>query len=221
MKHSIRCARVGLFTLSLVLAAPLALAQDDGGRAGREREALRRAQAALRQAQEQQSALAREKGEVSAQRDKLGEVAKRTETQLSASRSEAARAIAQVAALTTDLRSARDQAEAQRKEAEARITELSKQLSEANRLAEERARANGGLTALLEHATRSLTAAEKANREMHAFGLQMIERLRGRGAAEDLAQNDPVLGFGKIRLENEAEALRDRLDAARMTRSSQ
>lgn len=220
MKHLRQGGHAALLALALSLAGP-ALAQDDGGRSAREREALRRAQAALRQAQEQQTAAVREKAELSAQRDQLDAAAKRAEKQLSASRAEATRSGSQLAALSAELKAARDQNEAQKKDAEARIAELSKRLDQATRLADERARANGSLIALLEHATRTQAAAEKTNREMHALGLQMIERLRGRGAASDLAPNDPVLGFGRIKLENEAEALRDKLDAAKLPRTPQ
>ena len=81
--------------LSLVLSFTVALpahAQDDAGRASREREALRRAQSALKQSQEQQATLTREKSDIAAERDKLGDSAKRAESQLGASRATVARA---------------------------------------------------------------------------------------------------------------------------------
>jgi len=193
-----------------------AAAQDDGARAAREREALRRTQAALRQAQEQQAALAKEKAELSAQRDQLSEQTRLARTQLAASRTDGSRLHSGLAKTELELAAVKSQAEADKKEAQVRIDALNSRLSQAVRVGDERARANAALTALLEHATRSLTTAEKANRDMHALGLQMIERLRAGGAGDRVNAADPVLGFGKIQLENTAETLRDQLDGFKL-----
>jgi chromosome segregation ATPase len=202
-----------VFTLAL---APPAFGQEDPGRAAREREALRRSQAALRQSQEQQEALAREKSELSAQRDQLGNAARRAESQLAASRSEAARTRSEVARLTAELAALRVQSEADNKESGLRVEALTQRLEEANRIAAERTRTIASLASLLERATSALTTAEKLNREMYAFGLQMIDQISGNAGTDRLAQNDPVLGFGRVQLENRAEELRDRLAALRL-----
>lgn len=200
------------WVLGALVALP-AVAQDDASRAGREREALRRTQAALRDAQAQQSALAREKAELAGERDKLDETARRSQSQLSASRAEASRLNATLAKADDELAAAKAQQEAARKDADARIADLGQQLAQARRLADERAKANAVLVALLERATRSLATAEKANRDMHALGVQMIDLIRGKSVLSGGTPVDPVLGFGQIRLENEAEDLRDKLDA--------
>ena len=203
---------------SLLLGATLSFscaAQDDA-HTSREREALRRTQAALRQAQETQAALAKEKDDLASQRDKLDEAAKRTQSLLAASRSDTGRLNASLVHAQEELAATQARAEAARTDLETRLAEQAQRLAEMQRIADERARSNAALAALLEQATQSLTAAEKANLQMHALGLQMIERLRGREAGTDGDAGDPVLGFGQVRLENEAEALRDKLDAARL-----
>jgi len=209
MRHAKHAIRVVLLTLGATLSLCSA-AQDSSSR---EKEALRRTQAALREAQEQQATLAREKDDLAGQRDKLDEAAKRTQSQLATARADAARLNAGLAHAADELAAAKSRDEAQRKELEDRLADQGQRLAQAQRVAEERARANAALVALLEHATQSLAAAEKANSQMHALGLQMIERLRGH---EGGAGVDPVLGFGQVRLENEAEALRDKLDAAKL-----
>jgi chromosome segregation ATPase len=200
--------------LLLLLLAGGAFAQEEGGR--REREALHRAQSALHQAQEQQAALARDKAALAAARDQLDEAVKRTQSQLASSRSEAARLNAGLAHADEELAAARRRDEEGRRQAQASIDDLGRQLEQAHRLADERAKANASLTAMLERATQSLAAAEAANGRMHALGLQMIDELRGRAGASGAPSADPVLGFGQVKLENEAETLRDRLDAARL-----
>lgn len=198
-------------TLSLACAA-----QDDHG--SREKEALRRTQAALRQAQEQQSALAREKDDLASQRDKLDDAAKRAQSQLAGARSEAARLNATLARQAEEAVAAKSRDDAERRDLAARLEQQSQRLSEAQRTADERARANAALVALLQRATQSLAAAEKANGEMHALGLQMIERLRGHDLDADAP--DAVLGFGQVKLENEAERLRDQLEATKLPGSA-
>jgi septal ring factor EnvC (AmiA/AmiB activator) len=214
-KHPLR-----LVLLTLGAALSLSCAAQDDSHATREREALRRTQAALRQAQEQQAALAREKDDLAGQRDKLDEAAKRSQGQLAAARSDATRLNASLSRAAEELAAAQARDDAARKDLEARLAEQSQRLAESLRVADERARSNAALIGLLEHATQSLAAAETANREMHALGLQMIARIRDRQAGADAIAADPVLGFGQIRLENEAEALRDRLDAAKLANAA-
>jgi len=202
--------------LSLVLSFTLALpahAQDDAGRASREREALRRAQSALKQSQEQQATLTREKTDIAAERDKLGDSAKRAESQLGASRAAASRAGAELVRVTAELGALRTQAEADKKAAQVRADDVSKRLDESVRIATERTRTVASLTDLLERSTKALAAAEKANREMAAFGRQMIEQVRSRTTGETFLRSEPVLGFSQVRLENQAEELKDRLAA--------
>lgn len=207
--------RPALRLLLLSAAATLSLscaAQDDHG--SREKEALRRTQAALRQAQEQQAALAREKDDLTSQRDKLDDTAKHAQSQLAGARSEAARLNATLARQAEDAAAAKARDDAERRDLAARLEQQSQRLADTQRTADERARANAALVALLEHATQSLAAVEKANGEMHALGLRMIDRIRGRD--ESPQAPDPVLGFDQVKLENEAERLRDQLDAAKL-----
>ena len=70
--------------------------------------------------------------------------------------------------------------------------------------------------ALLERATQLLAAAEKSNRELHAYGLQLIDEVRGRASSDASAAVDPVLGLRQVRIENRAEELRDGLDALKL-----
>jgi len=209
--HSLRFA-----LLLLGAALSFSCAAQDDAHTSREREALRRTQAALRQAQETQATLAKEKDDLAGQRDKLDEAAKRTQLLLAASRTDTGRLNASLVHAQEELAANQVRDEAARKDLETKLAEQAQRLTEMQRIADERARSNAALVALLEQATQSLTAAEKANLQMHALGLKLIERLRGREAGTDGDVGDPVLGFGQVRLENEAEALRDKLDAARL-----
>ena len=69
---------------------------------------------------------------------------------------------------------------------------------------------------MLERATQLLAAAEKSNRELHAYGLQLIDEVRGRASSDGSAAVDPVLGLRQVRIENRAEELRGGLDALKL-----
>ena len=199
--------------LMLLLASSLSFAcaaQDDAH--SREREALRRTQGALRQAQEQQAALSKEKDDLAAQRDKLADAARRMQTEVAAAHSDAGRINASLVHAEDEIAAMKTRDEAARKDLESKLADQAERLAEARRVADERAHANTTLAALLQQTTQSLAAAEKANQQMHAVGVQLIDRIRSRDGA---ASADAVFGFGQVRIENETEALRDRLDSAR------
>jgi predicted nuclease with TOPRIM domain len=216
--------------LSLALCVCFSAAAQDDGRAAREREALRRSQAALKQAQEQQAVLAREKTELTAQQQKLSDEAKQAQSQLGGARSEAGRLRAEVNRLSAELTALKTQMEADKKlmlsnneaaqnAAQQAAQKSAQQLSEAERLNVQQTRTVASMTALLERSTTALAAAEKANREMHALGLQLIDQVRGKSASGLSGLSNPVLGLGQVKLENTAEQLRDQLDALKVVKS--
>ena len=219
MKRSVHRPALALVLCALALNA--GAQQDDTGRAAREREALRRTQSALKLSQEQQATLTREKSELTAQASKLGDTARQAQAQLAGSKSDGVRLHAELARVASELSALRAQAEADKGGAKLRSEELSQRLAEAGRITAERTRTIGSMTALLEHVTQSLAKAEKANREMHVFGLQLIDQLRGRASNAAIVATDAVLGLQQVRLENEAEAMRDRLDALKLAPQSQ
>ncbi len=215
--------------LSLALCVCFSATAQDDGRAAREREALRRSQAALKQAQEQQAVLAREKTELSAQQQKLSDEAKQAQSQLGGARSEASRLRAEVNRLSSELTALKAQVEADKKTmtasseavkdaAQAAAQKAAQQLGEAERLNVQQTRTVASMTALLERSTTALAAAEKANREMHALSLQLIDQVRGKSASGLSTVTDPVLGLGQVKLENTAEQLRDQLDALKVVK---
>ena len=51
---------------------------------------------------------------------------------------------------------------------------------------------------------------------MHAYGLQLINEVRGRAGSDAAVAVDPVLGLRQVRIENRAEELRDGLDALKL-----
>ena len=209
-----------LLALAVTAACVLPAAAQDNN--SREREALRRAQAALNDtrrelaaAQAERSGLQREKEAAAAQAQAAQQARDGLQAQLRGLQQ-------QLAALRAEQQV---QAERQRSEREAdtaaaaqRQRQAATQQAELQAQLDESRRANASVTQLLERATRALAEAEDKNRQLHALALQAVERYRAKTPAEAALQGDPLLGLTQVRIENEAEALRAQADALRLPR---
>ena len=211
--------------LALALATALPAFAQSGNPPSREREALRRAQAALQQAQQQRDALQAEKLALEQGQAEQKALATRLQAQAGASRAELQRLRteadqvpalqAQLAAEQKALASLRAQADTAAAEARARQAALRDELTALRSQHDERLMANRALVARLAAATTALGEAQARNGRMHAAALQAIERLRDLSPRERALQNDPLLGVASVRLHADAEALLQQLDAQR------
>lgn len=193
-----------LLMLLVALMPAGSWAQD---RASREREALRRAQQALRDAQAENATLQQARSALATEKDALAADKARLDAELGRARARAAQVDAarqQLERLQTELAEIR----AQRDTAMVRIEDLNTQLQASKATA-------ASVRAMLERATATQALLVQRNRALYDVGLAAIELYRSRDAAATWAQREPVLGLGQVRLENAAEALRDRLEAAR------
>ncbi|MEK8050028.1 hypothetical protein AACH10_07250 [Ideonella sp. DXS22W] len=211
---------LALMALAAALAWPMAGSAADDTRANREREALRRAQAALQQAQQQRDALQAEKATREQARDEALAQAAAQRKALGSAQAEARQLREELAQLRTQLASQRDQADEARRQATAaaeaaaqREQELKQQLATARQQSDDRREANATLTALLAERTRALADAQRRSQALHALGLDTVERFRAKGTVDQALQADPVLGLTRVRVESTAESLRMRFDA--------
>lgn len=215
-----RGAHGPLRLLALVLAAACVLpAQAQEGNS-RDREALRRAQAALNDTRRELAALQAERSAL--QRDKEAAAAQAQAAQQGRDGLQA-----QLRSLQQQLDRLREaqQAEHQRQQAEQeaaatqaaeRQRQASGQLADLQAQLADTRRANASVSALLERATRALAEAQDKNRQLHALALQAVERYRAKSPTEAALQGDPLLGLTQVRIENVAEDLRTQADALRL-----
>jgi len=206
-----------LTLLTLLLAVALGAGAQDN-KTSKEREALRRSQAALRAAQEQLATLQADKAKADAE--------------LQSARKEAQGAKAQIAGNTARIKARDDELDGLRRQLEAarksqqdgqalaaeREAELQKQLMAARQDSAARLQANQTLAQLLERSTQALADAEAKNRQLYDLGQQLVARWRGRSTLDKALLEDPVLGLTAVRFEDQAEALRAQLEAARLVR---
>lgn len=207
--------RIAVMMLCAGLAAT---GQAQDAKVSKEREALRRAQTALRAAQEQQSSL-------QADRDKALADAQAARQAVSGAQAQAAGIAQRLKARETELDTLRGQLQSAREaqqDAEARAAQreqgLQQQLQALRQESGARLQANQALAELLERSTRSLADAEAKNRQLHAIGLDLLRRWQGRPALDTALLQDPVLGLTAVRFEDQAEALRTALEAQRLVK---
>ena len=205
---------------AVLLAGACAGALAQAPNASREREALRRAQAALQQANAQRDALQAEKAALQQAQDAE---AQRAAARVAAAQAELRRGRDAEARLQAELDQARAASAAQARQAEAdaqqaaqALAELRQALAQALAERDERSAANRALVQRLAALTAELDDARRRHAALYGLGLEAVGQLRGRGAGQPAAQDDAVLGLARVRAEDQAEQLLQRLDAERL-----
>lgn len=198
--------RIGLLCV-LLMHAGLSHAEDDK-RSAQLREAARRAQQQLQQAQQELTG-------IKAERDKLAAQEQSNQQALAA---EKAQSRGQAASLRTSLDRAKAEGErlqgdlkneqAQREALARELEEAQTKLQATAQTLEEQRRITQAVTALLERSVKALASAEDANRQLHALGLKAVTAYTQATPEAMRAHDEPFLGLAAVRLDNEAEELR-------------
>ena len=186
----------------------------------RERELLRRAQAALREVTAERDALRAAEAALKARladAEAAVERARADATALSGPLRQAERASAQ---LEATLQAEREQAVKAQAEAQAalgaaagREAKLSTDLAAVRAALDERTQANHSVSALLARTTAALRDAERRNADLHTLSLTLIDRWRHKTPAEALLQSETLVGVAGVRAEDQAEQWRQQADA--------
>lgn len=204
-------ARRSAWPLMLLLGAlaaghPAAQAADGADkRVAAAREAARKAQAAQQQAEQERDRLRQEQAGLNSRQTQL-------ERELGGSRAQvrsAQTALAQVQAERDRLRDELARLKSEQQQLADRESQAQQALAAQRQLTQT-------LTGLLERSVAALGRAEQANRELHGLGLKAVEAYTQRTPDAWLARSEPFMGLGAVTLENEAEALRQALDAQRV-----
>jgi hypothetical protein len=199
--------------LAALFVVNSALAQQPDARASREREMLRRAQAALQQASGERDALQAEKATLLQERDTLKQQTERGADELRGSKAEAAGRKAETDRLQAALSEAQRTGSAQKQAGDEREAALRSQLAGVQRELADRSAANRQLAALLERQTGLLTASEERNRGLHAIGHELLALWLTKTPIDNAVQNEPFFGLREVAMQDRAETLRARIDA--------
>jgi len=210
------CARQGVRwgrALSALACAVLAMhgAHADDGKAGREREALRRTQQSLRQTQQERDALAGEKASLAQAKDQLSDELKQTAAKVKGAQAREASARVRQDQLEASLRS-KDEALLA---AQTREAALQSDLAQLQASLADKTRTLASVTSLLGTATLERQTLQSQNQALYNTGLQLVDLYRSQSPSAWLKGKDALLGFHGVQVENLAEAFRTRLDEAR------
>jgi chromosome segregation ATPase len=207
MSLTIRPTALGVVLLSALLLTPTAHAEDDK-RSAQLREAARRAQQQLQQAQQELNGIKAERDKLAAQEQSnqqaLAAEKAQSRGQAATLRASLDRAKADGERLQGDLKTEQTQREALAKELEATQTKL----QTTSQTLDEQRRITQAVTALLERSVKALASAEEANRQLHALGLKAVTAYTQATPEAMRAHDEPFLGLAAVRLDNEAEELR-------------
>lgn len=199
--------RACLGLLSALVLVPAVHAEDDK-RSAQLREAARRAQQQLQQAQQELGSIKTERDKLAAQEQSsqqaLATAQAQSRGQVASLRASLERSKADGERLQVDLKNEQAQREATARELEATQT----QLQATSQTLEEQRRITQAVTALLERSVKALASAEDANRQLHALGLKAVTAYTQATPEAMRAHDEPFLGLAAVRLDNEAEVLR-------------
>jgi chromosome segregation ATPase len=198
-----------LTLLALMLAAPSVQADE---RASREREALRRAQLALRDAQAATVSLQQEKAQESAQ---LHEEIKQTSAQLNRAQSRAKSSEREVTALTQKLAletKQREEQAAQLQQAKTQIDGLTIALQESRNKVSNLEKLAQAHEADLNVTRARVGACEAKNEKLYAYGTELLAAYQRKGPLDALLQREPLLGLKQVEIDNVLQEYRDKLD---------
>lgn len=186
------------------------------GQQSRERELLRRAQAALRDTAAERDTLRASELALKAALADAGAELDRARAEAAALRGRLQDAEAGRVQLRGTLEAERDQATRSQSTlqaaAAAREAALREELASLRQALDERTLSNRRVSTLLEQATASLRDTEKRNADLHALSLTLIDRWRHKTPAEALLHGETLVGVAGVRAEDQAERWRQQAD---------
>lgn len=205
-------------TLWLALAWSTWACAADGGdkRLAQAKDAARKAQAALQQAQQERDTLRQQQATAVAEKDALGERLSKAQADARSSQrrhTEQAQALASAHAELGRVRAELADERTRREKAEAAAADT---LAQSQQALQAQRQVTASVGALLEKSVAALARAEEANRTLHGLGLQAVDAYTQRTPEAMRTRSEPFLALGAVTLEDEAEKLRKTLDAQRV-----
>lgn len=206
-------AALGMLLLCLAVAAPHAGAADR--KASREREALRRVQQQLSQAQGDLAAAEQEKARLAADLEKAqasskAEAGKVASLQhgLGASKQQLAAASSELAQVKETLATTAQQ-----------LAETRKTLAETTQTLQQTEAEKRRLETVKASNERDIAACEHKNLALYEVGRSLMDRFEHKSCGEILAEKEPFTGIRKVETENLLEEYRDKLDEQKLVKA--
>jgi chromosome segregation ATPase len=203
-------SRLGLLLLAMLLCLAGASfhAEASDQKASREREALRRVQQQLAQAQGQIAALEQEKAKLTEDLEKSQAASKAAEGQSASLQREVKAGKQQQSSQANELAQVKSELSTTAQQ----LADTRKNLDEATRSLNQATSDKTNLEAIKSRNEREISSCESKNLALYELGRTLMERFEKKSCGEILAQSDPFTGIKKVETENLLEEYRDKLD---------
>ena len=215
--------RHAILTAILAVATTAALAQDGAAakQANRDREMLRRVQAAQRQAEEARAAAEQEKARVEGLLEEARTRARAVESGVARERRRAVDLQQRVEALERDATALRQERDTLSTRLESTQAELAKAVAELERrqtAIETRDREVLGLQQSVAEGTEANLVCQEKNRELATITREVLDKYRDVGVFDVLKRREPFTGVRRVQVENLLEDYAGRMEGARIER---
>jgi len=219
---------IGLMLAALLLGAIDISAYAADAQADRMRQALRRAQDAVRTAEQERATLAKENEDLKATHAQLTERSAAMTAELEALRRSVAAERAKNTAMARDLATAQKATQEREQLVQARSASLEEARGDAAKLGTQlkatqldlsvRLAEKGKLSGEMERVNKQLASCERDNAGLYQASVEIAEKRTGLSYWDGVMRREPMLGFGRVELENLMERYRDRLEPHRRIR---
>jgi chromosome segregation ATPase len=217
MRHAILTAAI------LAVVTTAALAQDGAAakQANRDREMLRRVQAAQRQAEEARAAAEQEKARVEGLLEEARTRAKAVESGVARERRRAGELQQRLDTLERDAVVLRQERDALSTRLESTQAELARSIAELDRrqtVIETRDREVLGLKQSVAEGTEANLVCQGNNRELATITREVLDKYRDVGVFDVLKRREPFTGVRRVQVDNLLEEYASRMEGARIER---
>jgi chromosome segregation ATPase len=217
MRHSLIAALVA--GVLLTASFPALAQQDPNKQASRERELLRRAQAAQKQAEEAKAVLEQEKAKLDAEAKAAKVQASKTSAAVARERKRADELQVNLDAVTkerSDLLKDKEALGAKFADTDARLKETLADLARTKQALAAREKELAGVQQIASQQARSGRVCEDKNLKLYGVATEIMDKYRNQGVWDAVKRREPFTGLRQVEVENLLEEYRDRADEARV-----
>jgi len=204
----------------LLIASTAALAQQDANKqASREREMLRRAQAAQKQAENAKAVLEQEKSKLDAEAKAAKAQVAKTSGAVARERKRADELQVSLDAVTKErssLQKDKDVLGTRLADTEARLKEALAELARTRASLAAREKELAGVQQIASQQARSIRICEDKNLKLYGVAIEVIGKHRDQGVWDAMKRREPFTGLRQVEVENLLEEYRDRASEARV-----
>jgi chromosome segregation ATPase len=206
-------AALGALLLCLAVVAPHAEASDR--KASREREALRRVQQQLSQAQGDLASAEQEKARLAADLEKAQAASKAEEGKVARLQQGLGANKQQLTAASSELAQVKETLATTAQE----LAETRKTLAETTQTLQQTEAEKRRLETVKASNERDIAACEHKNLALYEVGRSLMDRFEHKSCGEILAEKEPFTGIRKVETENLLEEYRDKLDEQKLVKA--